>query len=107
MSSMSCSIIVAWHENRDPSSIASGEHSPNFNTLTLILQVANFANTKSCKKPQKSLRLCALGKISLSIRRVEMSTSSIHLNFFDLNINPITLLKDIMPYFNKLIHDCG
>ena len=25
---MSCSIIVAWHENRDPSSIASGEHSP-------------------------------------------------------------------------------
>ena len=30
MSFMSCSIIVAWHENRDPSSIASGEHSPNF-----------------------------------------------------------------------------
>ena len=29
MSFMSCSIIVAWHENRDPSSIASGEHSPN------------------------------------------------------------------------------
>ena len=28
MSFMSCSIIVAWHENRDPSSIASGEHSP-------------------------------------------------------------------------------
>ena len=31
MSFMSCSIIVAWHENRDPSSIASGEHSPNSN----------------------------------------------------------------------------
>ena len=33
MSFMSCSIIVAWHENRDPSSIASGEHSPNWNIV--------------------------------------------------------------------------
>ena len=37
MSFMSCSIIVARHENRDPSSIASGEHSPNrkYNLLTM------------------------------------------------------------------------
>ena len=35
MSFMSCSIIIAWHENRDPSSIASGEHSPTNNSAII------------------------------------------------------------------------
>ena len=42
MSFMSCSIIVAWHENRGPSSIASGEHSP---TLYIFFDINHPSGT--------------------------------------------------------------